>query len=111
MGERPTLWLGVQTSTVFFFLKKYIYLFYLTLPGLSCGMWHVVPQPGIEPRTSALGVQSLSHWTTREVPDTIFSSLWLIILSAPTTDSIGRGWSLGVRGDIWMRARGLRGRG
>ena len=55
MGECPTLWLGVQTSTVFFFLKKYIYLFYLTLLDLSRGMWHVVPRPGIEPWTPCTG--------------------------------------------------------
>ena len=31
----------------------------------ACGT--VVPQPGIEPRPPQLGVQSLSHWTTKEV--------------------------------------------
>ena len=31
-------------------------------------MWDLVPRPGIEPGPPALGVQSLSHWTTREVP-------------------------------------------
>ena len=35
---------------------------------LSCGMWDLVPRPGIEPGPPALGAQSLSHWTTREVP-------------------------------------------
>ena len=35
-------------------------------------MWDLVPQPGIEPRPPALGGQSLSHWTTREVPQKIF---------------------------------------
>ena len=35
---------------------------------LSCGMWDPVPWSGIKPGPSALGVQSLSHWTTREVP-------------------------------------------
>ena len=35
---------------------------------LSCVLWHLVPQLGIEPWPSALGAQSLSHWTTREVP-------------------------------------------
>ena len=35
---------------------------------LSCGMWDLVPWPGIEPRLPAVGVQSLSHWTTGEVP-------------------------------------------
>ena len=39
-------------------------------PGLSWGMWNLVPQPGIKPGPPALGAQSyLSHWTTREVPD------------------------------------------
>ena len=33
----------------------------------SCGMWDLVSRPGIEPRHPALGAQSLSHWTTREV--------------------------------------------
>ena len=32
----------------------------------SCSMWDLVP--GIEPRPPVLGAQSLSHWTTREVP-------------------------------------------
>ena len=32
----------------------------------GCGMWDLGPWPGIEPRHPALGVQSLSHWTTRE---------------------------------------------
>ena len=34
---------------------------------LSCSMQDLVPQPGIEPRPPALGLQSLSHWTIREV--------------------------------------------
>ena len=36
--------------------------------GLSCGMWDLAPWPGIKPRAPALGAQSLSHWTIREVP-------------------------------------------
>ena len=28
----------------------------------------LVPRPGNEPGPPALGVQSLTHWTTREVP-------------------------------------------
>ena len=35
---------------------------------LSCGMWDLFPCPGIEPGLPAFEVQSLSHWTTREVP-------------------------------------------
>ena len=35
--------------------------------GLSCGIWDLVPWPGIKPGPLALGMHSLSHWTTREV--------------------------------------------
>ena len=38
----------------------------------SCGMWDLVPWPGIEPRPPVLGVRRLSHRTTREV------SLWAL---------------------------------
>ena len=31
-------------------------------------MGDLIPCPGIEPRPPAFGAQSLSHWTTREVP-------------------------------------------
>ena len=37
--------------------------------GLSCSMQDLVPWPGIEPGPGALGAWSLSHWTTREVPE------------------------------------------
>ena len=40
----------------------------------SCSMWDLVLWPGIKLRTPALEVQSLSHWTTRKVPDLL---LWL----------------------------------
>ena len=36
--------------------------------GLSYSMWDLVPRPGIEPRPPPLGAQSLSNWTTWEVP-------------------------------------------
>ena len=36
--------------------------------GLSCGMWALVPSPGIEPWPSALGAWSLCHWTITEIP-------------------------------------------
>ena len=34
---------------------------------LSCDMLHLVSWPGIEPGSPELGVQRLSHWTTRAV--------------------------------------------
>ena len=50
-----------------------IYLFILGAPGLCCRMWDFIFRPEIEPGSLALGVQSLSHWTTREVPKYPFS--------------------------------------
>ena len=56
--------------------KKYLFIwlcwvlvaaygtFSCSMQTLSCGMWDLVPWPGIEP---TLGAQCLSHWTTREV--------------------------------------------
>ena len=43
-------------------------IFTETCRMFSCGMWDLVPWPGIKPAPPALGVQSLNHWTTREVP-------------------------------------------
>ena len=65
---------------------KNIYLFVL---GLSCGIWELVPWPGIKPRPPALGAQSLSHWTTREVSHfsiVLFFSFWYCFSSFPSSD-------------------------
>ena len=51
----------------FFFFNIYFLFIYLAALGLSCSMWDLVPQPGVEPVPTALGVWSLSHWTPREV--------------------------------------------
>ena len=52
------------------YVCMYFYLFiYLAVQGLSCGVWDLVPQPGIKPRVPALReLKSLSHWTTNGVP-------------------------------------------
>ena len=65
--------------------------------GFSCGMWGLVPWPGMESEPPALGVCSLNHWTTRKVPSYIFFKKnhfyifkchgWLYV------------WSKGVLGD------------
>ena len=54
------------------FFLIFIYLFILlhwvlvAARGIfSCGMQDLVPWPGIEPGSPALGAWSLSHWTTR----------------------------------------------
>ena len=49
--------------------RAFLSIYFLAGPGLSCGLWDLVPGPGIKPRPPALGAQSLSHWTTQEVPD------------------------------------------
>ena len=36
-------------------------------------MWDQFPAQGSNPRPPALGMQSLSHWTMREVPEDIFN--------------------------------------
>ena len=41
----------------------------------SCGMWDLIPWPGIGHGPLALGVWSLSHWTTREDPLVFFTFL------------------------------------
>ena len=51
----------------FFFFLTFIFI-YLAAQNLTCGMWDLVPWPGIEPSPPESGVQSLSHWTTREFP-------------------------------------------
>ena len=53
----PGLSCGTARSSIF-----------LTACGIfCCGMWDLVPWSGIKPGPPALGVQSLSHWTHREV--------------------------------------------
>ena len=74
------IWLLLQTtalSTHLFPFKKKIFIFISwAMLGLSCGMWDLVPWPGIKPGPPALGVLSLSHWTTREVPTHLFQPVF-----------------------------------
>ena len=48
-------------------LENLIFVLFSFL-AMLCSMWILLPQPGIEPTPPALEVQSLNHWTTREVP-------------------------------------------
>ena len=62
----------MEVSNSYPSLGAFIYLAVLVLVA-SCGifnwgMWDLIPQPGMELGPPALGVRSLSHWTTREVP-------------------------------------------
>ena len=76
-------WWGVASSFFFFNIYLFIWLcqvlvvahriFSCVIWTLSCVMWNLVPWPGTEPGPPALEMQSLSHWTTREVPRGSFS--------------------------------------
>ena len=57
--------------------------FYLAVLGLSCSMWSLVPWAGIEPRPPALGTQSLSHWTPREVLRVVLIKALLLFSFSP----------------------------
>ena len=46
---------------------------------VAARMRDLVPRPGIELGPPALGAQSLTHWTTREVPDTLLRALQMLI--------------------------------
>ena len=51
--------------TLHSFVLKHLFI-YLAMPSLRCGMWDLVPWPGIEPRSLAFSAWTLSHWTTRK---------------------------------------------
>ena len=46
-------------------------------------MRDLVPGAGIEPRPPALGVWSLSHWTTRKVPSAFLKVTWAVYYGIP----------------------------
>ena len=76
------IWLSVMLLNVFFvccccycscflFEKIFIWLCWVLVSPhgiFSCGLWDLVPLPGIEPEPPALRAWSLSQWTSREVP-------------------------------------------
>ena len=52
------------------------------MKSFSCGMWDLIPRPGIKPGPPALRSHSLSHWTSREVPNSwcfLVSTLFLYV--------------------------------
>ena len=68
----------VSRHVCHFYLKKNIYLAMLSF---SCGMWDLIPWPGIKSRPPALGSWGPRHWTSREVPLLLF---WVILTWLPT---------------------------
>ena len=49
---------------------------------LGCSTWVLLPWPGIRPWPPALGVWSLSHWITKEVPGMTFQFPCLCYLTS-----------------------------
>ena len=81
------MWVLYQNSFLNHLFFWYFILFILAAPrlscsrrDLSCSMWtlscgmhgDLVTPPGVKPGPPALGSQSLTHWTTREVPTSNF---------------------------------------
>ena len=57
-----------RRSMYLFILKYFKICIYLDVPDLSCSMWDLVPWLGIEPGPLASRAQSLSHWTSSDIP-------------------------------------------
>ena len=54
-----------------------------SMQTLHCRMWDLVPWPQMEPRPPALGTQSLTHWSIREVPGSFFFILSIYLANDP----------------------------
>ena len=57
-----------KLHAILFFMTFFFNTYLLPVLGLSCSMWDLVPWPGNEPGSLALGAWSLNHWTIKEVP-------------------------------------------
>ena len=76
----------VSIQILFFFSEKNVYYLFtwlhwvLVVAGgiFNCGIWDLGPWSQIEPGLSALGAQSLSCWTTWDVPHLFFLILLFI---------------------------------
>ena len=56
-------WLEPHSKYLFILLCQVLVVASRTF---TCSMWDLVPWPGIEPGSPALGAWNLSHWTTRK---------------------------------------------
>ena len=64
--------------TMYFFkcLLLFIYLYAL---GLSCSLCDLVPWPGTWPKPFALRALRLSHWTSQEFDELVFTGSWFYL--------------------------------
>ena len=66
-----------------YFCNFFIWLCWVLVVAFGifvCSMWNLVSWPGIEAGAPTLGVQSLSLWTTRDVPLSFFFKLIYFLL-------------------------------
>ena len=56
----------LETVASFFKIKAVLFYFFFWPYHAACGI--LVPRSGIKPVLPAVEVQSLNHWTAREVP-------------------------------------------
>ena len=78
------------------------------IQNLSVAAWELsVVTPGTKPGPPALGVQSLSHWTTAEVPKEVKFGLelngpWGVALWGPTQPPVTASKKTGPRVYVWL---------
>ena len=66
-----------------FFPSIYLLTWLCRVLVAACGIQF--PDQGVEPRPPALGLRSLSHWTTKGVPPVFSLSVFLdLVTSAPS---------------------------
>ena len=95
-------------ATVLIFLntlKKFIlFYFFIFWPcHVACGI--LVPPPGIEPKSPALGALCLNHWTAREFPDLFNLSLFVLNqLPLCLVDEFQLIWQMSPNPTRWVAA-------
>ena len=74
------------------FLHSSLFFFSFWSHHMACGI--LVPWPGIEPTPPAVEVQSLHHWTAREVPSLFLHSSPVMDWSFNFTSWLTQKWDL-----------------
>ena len=67
MNSFSYLCLSISLSLLCLSLSLFLNIYFYFLAVLDLSLQDLVPWPGLELRSPALGAWSLSHWTTREV--------------------------------------------
>ena len=79
MFMRTSLQLNIFNCNIWKVPLKFFFLTFTLWPCHSA-CCTLVPQPGIEPLSPALEVQSLNHWTSREVPLFLFYFALMVLI-------------------------------